>query len=341
MSTALDHRWAMRKETVFGTPPTLDSNARFYPWVPGTSFQWDTRPRQGEGIVGGYGRRGDLASRRFLPAGQGTIKTIVELETRGVGLFLDVVLGVSTVTAITGGSQQVFHVGVSGMTLPSATLQVVKVRNDGSEVVETYSGCTATKVTIEQPQDGIVRCEVEWDAAVMVTSISGATASWGASPVLFDSSQVSALGYGGSVTPPTSSALGTGPSASVLFRSWKIEVDQAAAVDRWVLGGRAQPTVGKPGIKFSADVEFTDTTITGAYLTGTSNPWYVNYVTSQPVGAGAATLQVLCPKLALTKGVPDVEAGKAPTTHPIEADILNDGSNRDLYVVLRTPDTAL
>lgn len=331
----MDWAWAMAKESTFGTPVTV---SRFYPYLPGCSFEWDPRPRQGKGVQGGSGRRAMLGSRRFLPTGQGTLKTVVELEDKAAGVLLDVALGASTVTPITGGSQQVFHSQVSGTTVPSATIQVQKVLNDGTVRTETYRGCTATKVTIDQPQDDIPTVEVEWDALGMSTATGAATLTYASAPTLFDAYQAAA-GWGGTLTVPTTTALGSGLTAITAFRSWKLTIDNQAAVDRWRIGGRGQPLVGAPQITFSAEVEANDTTFATALTAGTQTPFTCTYTTGATLGSGNTQMQVAIPLLGLNSGLP--QSGNTPVVHSIAADVLSDGTNRDFYVVIRTTDSGL
>lgn len=76
----------------------------------------------------------------------------------------------STVTAVTGGSLQLMHTQVTNLVLPSATIQLAKVLNDGSRRIETFRGCTALKTTIEQAQNAIPTIEVEFDALGFTTA---------------------------------------------------------------------------------------------------------------------------------------------------------------------------
>lgn len=338
MSTVLDCRWGMKKESTYNTPVTVD---RFYPWMDGVESDWDPRPRQSQGLQGGNGRRGPLGSRWYLPIGQGSVKLKAELESKGGGVLLDWALGVSTVTSITGGSQIVFHTGVTGTVLPSATIQVIKPLNTGSETgaIETYSGCTASKITIEQPEDDAATIEVEADARAYTTATAAATPTYVASPTIFDHYQGS-VGLGGSLTVPTTTALASGLTAFADFRSWKLEIDQSIDDGRWVIGSRNQPIAGQQKIKFSGKVEYNSVTLTAGMVAGTRFPFYQTWTTTEAISAGFAQMQVVIPQLALTKGLPKVKAGDT-TMQDLSANVTNDGTNRDVYVVLRTADTAL
>ncbi len=336
MSTLLDDRWALAKESTYGTGVTV---TRFYPMLDETDSDWDPRPRQGMGLQGGNGRRAMLGSRRFLPIGQGKITTKVELESKGAGVLFDAICGSSTVTAITGGAQMLFHDGIATTTLSSYTLQIVKVQNNGTEWVETYSGCTVSKWTIEQPEDAIPTLTVEWDARSVTTATAAASVTYASAPVIFDHSQ-GAAGLGGTLTAPTTTVLATGLTAYADVVSYKLEVDQAIDASRWVLGSRSQPTVGIPKIAFTGSFEFNATTVPAGLIAGTKFPLYVTYTTTETLGAGTTQLQVVLPQVALTGKLPQT---KRDTTREIEvsADVLSDGTNKDFWLVYRTTDTAL
>jgi hypothetical protein len=173
VATLMDHVFGMKVESTFGTAVTVN---RFYPYLD-VKTSWDPRPRQGKGITSG-GRRGYLASRRFLPLGQGTLTTKIELESKGAGVILAAAFGTSTLTTITGGAQINFSPLTTGTLLPSYTIQIVKVDNTGTNFVETYAGCTASKYTIEQGEDDIPTLEVEWDALSYTTATGAASATY-------------------------------------------------------------------------------------------------------------------------------------------------------------------
>lgn len=340
MPTAADHFIALKRETTYGTAVTPD---RAYPFVDGTESDFDKRIRTGKGVTGGNGRRTQLGSRTYVTAGQGTVKVMAELESKAAGVLLDLAFGVSSTAVITGGTQQIFHTQITGMLLPSATIQVAKVRNDGTYLVETYRGCTASKVKLEQPEDDIAMIEVEFDALAMTTATAAITPTYATAPTLIDATHATVF-YGGSLVVPTATALGTVATQSTVFRSFSLEIDQKISTDGWLLNAasiRTQPKAGTPEFKFSADVELTDSTFTDDYLAGTKKPWACTWTTSEVLGAGFAQMQLVIPQIMLTKGIAQVKPGETPTQFGLEAEIRNDGTNRDLYFVQRTADTAL
>lgn len=340
MSTALDDFVALKREVTFGTQLTPD---RPYPFVDGTEGEWLPQMRQGAGVMGGSGRTAMRGSRWFLASGRGVVTLKAELESRGGGVLFDLATGVSTVNAITGGSLQVMHTQVANMVLPSATIQLRKILNDGTARVETFRGCTAMKWTVEQPFNDIPTIEVEFDALAYTTATAAITPTYALTSNLFDAMHAS-VGYGGTITVPSASALATGLTAVGNWRSFKLECDQNGNDDGWVLAGgvRSQPKVGTPSFKLTGDVELNDNVLPDAYVAGTKNPWQVTWShPTEVVGAVPAAIQLAIPQLVLTKGIPQVKPGEAPRVYPVEAEAKYDGTNRDLYLSYRTQDTAL
>lgn len=341
MSTALDDFVAMAVEPTYGT---LTTPNRAYPWVDGTEGDWQPQIRQGAGVFGGLGRTTIRASRVYLASGRGVITLKSELETRAGGMLFDSAFGVNAVTAITGGSVQIFHPGIANLVLPSRTIQLAKVLNDGSRRVETWRGCTAMKWTIEQPANGIPTIEVEYDALAYTTATAAIVPSYATTSNLYDAMHAT-VGYGGTLTVPTGSTIAAGLTSVGYWRSFKLEFDQNGNDDGWVLNGgvRSQPKVGAPPPpKLSGEVEFADNVIPDAYVAGTKSPWYVQWQhPTEVVGALPALLQLVAPSVMWSKGIPQVKAGEAPRTYPVEGMVFNDGTNRDLYLVQRTQDTAI
>ena len=340
MSTALDDYVALKREVTYGTQLTPD---RAYPWVDGTEGDWLPQFRQGAGVMGGSGRTTMRASRWFLASGRGIVTCKAELESRAGGVLFDLAMGVSAVNVITGGTLQVMHTQVANMVLPSATIQLRKILNDGSARVETFRGCTALKTTIEQPFNAIPTIEVEFDALAYTTATAAISPSYALTSNLYDAMHAT-VGYGGTLTVPSTSALATGLTAVGNWRSFKLELDQNGNEDGWVLAGgvRSQPKVGAPSIKLTGEVEFNDNVLPDAYVAGTRNAWYCTWShPTEVVGAVPAALQLTIPSLALTKGIPQVKPGEAPRTYPVEGEVKYDGTNRDLYLAYRTQDTAL
>lgn len=335
MSTILDDRIGMKAEATYNVPITVD---RFYPMLDGTDGTWDVRPRQGQGLLGGSGMRADLGSRRFLTIEQGVVTVKAEMESRSGGVLFGAAFGVQSLSVITGGAQQIFHNGITGTTKTSYTIQVVKVLNSGAEQVETFSGCTASKVKIEQGEDGITTIEVTFDARGFSKVIAAASQTY-VTGVLFDHYQATSVGLGGAFVAPGATALATVATAITDVVSYTFELDHSIDDGRRVLGARNQPLVGMPKGTFSAKVEWNSTAVTDAYLAGTKVPFQVTYTTTEAVGPGFSQLQLAIPQLSLTGDLVSPARGQTRAMD-LKADVTNDGTNRDAYLVYRSLDTA-
>lgn len=339
--TLLDDIIGLGEETTYGTPVTPD---RWYPHLDDDESTWDPRLRQGQGLHGGAGRISPLGSRNYPTAGQGSITLKAELESKQAGELFRAGIGVSTVTGVTGGSFQLFHPGLTAVHLPSYTIQHVKVQNEGTDYVETYGGCTASKVTIEQPEDDVATIEVEFDALNYTTATARATPSYAVDPVLYDAYNVTTVGLGGTLVVPTTTAFATGLTPVDYFREYKIELDQQIDDEDWRLGvARGRPIAGTPKISFSGKANFDATTLPDALVAGTKLPWYCTYstgITDELAAGVSGGLQVVIPQLVLTKDLPKVKAGERRVMD-VTASVTNDGTNRDLYLAYRTTDVAL
>jgi hypothetical protein len=180
---------------------------------------------------------------------------------------------------------------------------------------------------------------VVFDARNFTTATSLAVASYTANAYLFDQSQ-GAAGVGGTLTAPTTTTLASGLTPFANFRSWKLEVDQQADTDRWVMGSRNQPTMGLITPKFTADAEYNDVVLRTAYLAGTALPVTLTHTTSEVISTGNSQLQVVMPQVFLKSPVlPSM--GDDTTVVSIDADVTYNGTNELFWIIVRTADTAL
>lgn len=336
MGNRMDNQIGMIKESVYNTPLTV---TRFYPYLDGTQGSLDTRQRQGASIFVNTKRtpRGD---RRVLPLAQGQVTIKTELASRQAGVLVEAAFGSSVSTLVSGSTQQQKHLtSITGTVLPSYTIQVAKVRNDGTIDPETYSGCTAVSCEIECPKDGIPTITVVFDARAMTTATGLATASYTAGAFLFDASQ-GAGGFGGTLTVPTTVIMGSGLTAFANFTDWKLSFEQNADISRWVLGGRNQPTVGMINPVFSANAEYNDTTLRTAYLAGTSSALTITHTTTEALSVAFSQMQLVIPQLFLSADVLPPMSDDT-TVVPVAGVPTYNGTDEVFYLMFRTADTVL
>lgn len=336
MANRIEDQVGLALESTYNTPVTPD---HFYPFIDGTAGDWDTRQRQGQGMFVGT-KRGFRGDRRVLPIGQGTITLKTELASRQGMLMLRLAAGVGVDTLISGSAYMGrFVTSITGTLGPSATIQIVKVRNDGTQDAETYAGCTAVSCEIECPKDGIMTISVVFDARSISTATAVATPSYTANAFLFDASQ-GAAGVGGTLTVPTTTALASGLTPFGNFTSWKLAWDNAADLSRWIIGGRNQPTWGIVNPVFSADAEYNDLTLRTSYLAGTSLPVTVTHTTTEALSVGSSQFQLAIPMLFLKSPIfPPVSMDTKVVS--VSGDVDWDGTNELFYLMYRSADATI
>lgn len=335
MVNLMDNQWGMALEGTYNTPVTV---TRFYTWLDDVNSNWDIRRRDPAGLFPASNRTRRM-DRVFLPIGQGTVVVKTELASRQGALLANAAMGVSTLTAITGGSQIMLTPGITGTVLPSYTIQVVKVLNNGSQSAETYAGCTAVSAEIEVPDDGIATIMVTFDARSYTTATAIATFAITAGAFLFDASN-GAAGLFGTLTAPTTTTLATGLTAYANVKTWKLAWDNTADTARWVLGGRNQPTIGELKPVLTATVEFNDTIVQAAYLGLTAMPFTATHTTAEVLSTGNSQFQCVIPASYLDTGIP--EAVETTATQDIQATVkYGTAGLPPFYLIWRTADTVL
>ena len=77
-----------------------------------------------------------------------------------------------------------------------------------------------------------------------------------------------------------------------------------------------------------------------AYIAGTSLPFQCTWTTAEVLGAGFSAAADGHPVLKADQGHAEDPPGEVVTAE-LDARVFNDGTNRDIYLVYRTLDTAL
>lgn len=335
VNNLMDNQWGMATETTYNTPVTV---TRFYPWLDDVKSAFDTRRRDPAGIFAASNRT-RRTDRSFLPIGQGSVTVKAEVASRQGALLLTAACGVGTLTLVSGATNQVNITGaITGVLLPSYTIQVVKIRNDGTPDAETYSGCTAMSAELECPEDGIMTITVVFDARAFSSAVGVAAFSVTSGAFLFDASQ-GVGGLGGTLTAPTATALATGLTVFGNWRSYKLAWDNTADNGRWVLGGRNQPTVGELKPVFSGSAEYNDTVLRAAFLAMTISPVTVTHATAEVLSVGFSTFQLCIPAVLWDSGFPD--ASETTVVQDVSGTVKYNGTLAPFFLVLRTADTVI
>lgn len=338
MAGPLDHQLGTGLESTYGTPVVVD---RFYELDMGnTKHSYDPKRIQGSGMQpgdGGFAREG----RSVSVVGQSSLTVGLDVQSRGMGRWWKAALGAgSSALVSTGLYQQVHSTNLTSALLDALTVQLGVVRSDAAGTVDpyTYPGCTVTSLELACEAGGILTSKFELDAGPPATGTALATASYPALVAPFHFGQ-GAVGIGGSLTLPTSTALASGLTASPNVRSMTLSLDNAPNTERWRFGGRNQPRSAKRSAKLKLVVEYDNTTLRDALLAHTTVPVTITFTSTEAVGAGVAQLQIVAPACKIPTG--DLPQPSDDPILELELDLLKPTTGQALYIVTRTADAAL
>lgn len=343
MSALTDHQFGLKAEAAYGTPVVVD---RFLPILASSEHDFDPTVIQGEGMQVGAPGGVNRADRRFAGVGFGTLKIVTEGYSKGLGLLISHATGTATHTLVAATTyQQVFTPTLTGVLLPSATMQVGIVDNTGAAANPyTYAGCTVGSFELELGEGPTAK--VQWTFSVnaksMATATALAAASYAASPSIFSSASTCSFKPGGTLTVPTTTvaASSTG-TANTTLKAFTLSSDSNIDDGRWIPGGRNQPTAGKRSHTLKLTYEYSDNTFRDALISQASTPLLIDLQTTETLSTGFATLQLAIPAAKVNGGtIPKPTNGETVTCES-EFEILYNGTEMPYYIVQRTADAAL
>lgn len=297
--------------------------------------------------------QGLFASSRFARSGRRVTTTKqaggplqFELLSKGQGLMWKYLMGVSTHTLVSGSTYQQLHtLGTSSDVLTPFTLQKGLPRFDVSAIDPyTFAGCVIPSWELTIDNAGIAMINADVDARSMATATALAAPSYAASAGLLHFGQVSAATLGGTVTAPTSTALGSGGTSVANLRSLSMKVDRKPTVDgfNFAAGGlKRQPVEGTPIGTGKMTIEYTDTVVRDAFIADTELAFSVTLTTETALSTGFEQFQLVLPAIKFDSDTPVTNGGQ-PILIDAEFTILdNRVAAAPIYVVQRTSDTAL
>lgn len=324
---------------VEGTFKTYQAPTRFYEFTD-ESLDWKKTIKQGQGLrVAG---RVPRAGRRVYVAGMGQGDITMEVPSKGLGLLLQALLGTSASTLVSGSTFQQTH--ALGDTLGSLTIQKGIPQVSGTVDAYSYLGCMGTGFELSMAQNGLLILKSSFDVADITTAQGLAAVSYPASPVNLFGMQNATIQLGGTVTMPTTTAIGSTTSpVSASVRSFQLTYDNNLTTDRFLFGGagrKAKSTVGvRNGIKGKLTVEYDQTTLRDLFLNDTATS-LIFTVTAGALSTGNETFQVVLPSIYLEGDIPNSNQGDLITTD-IEFTLTDDLSRAPITIVTRTADAAL
>ena len=218
---------------------------------------------------------------------------------------------------------------------PSATIQKGIPRADGTVDAYTFTGCMVESLTIDCPNADIVKVKTTWNAKDVTTATAYTAPSYATTPSLFAFSHGAI--YSGALTAPTSTALGSAPTAVAGIRSGSIDLKHNLKTDRYNCGGggrKDKPIPGLREISGSMVAEYAGTSFRDAVMADTSLTIVKTFT------SGTDVLQIIVPDVRLDGDLP-----KASTDLALQdikwVGLDNLTAAQPIWIVCRTADTAL
>jgi len=334
MATTQDSAIMLKKESTYKTGVTVDRSFEYLD----ESLDWDKNVKQGQGLRAGS--RVARSARRVVPTAQGNGDFSLECISKGMGYLWELAMGSGSSTLVSGTTyQQVFTLAD---TMPSATLQKQLVEVGGTLDAYTFLGAMVSKWEFNVPNGDIANLKLSWDMGDLTTATAAATNAYPASTANLFHFQNATI-YNGTLTAPTSTALGSAASTLASVRSFNVACNHNLSVDRFNMGGtgrKDKPTTGLREIAGNVVVEYANTTFRDAVLNETPMCLVIN-LTGGALSTGNETLQVILPEVKF-----DNEIAKTNGT-----DLINQTMNfsvldnltaaQPIWVVTRTSDSAL
>lgn len=336
MANIQDVSVGFKKESVFGTPVTVDR------WLEFTdeSLDYKWEPKQGGGLRVGSGVA--LGSKRSHPTGQGSGDFTVPLTSKGMGTLLELALGTSGSTLVSGTTYQQNHTINTASLMPSATIQKGIVDAGGTVHPYTFAGCVCSGFEIAVPQNDIATLKTSWDIRSLATATAYTSPSYPSGGVQFDWG-MAAPAYAGTLTMPTTTAIASGTTAVSNVRDFTLSVNNNLTTDRFNMGQsglKAKQVQGVREISGSITVEYTDDVLRDAHLGKTSAPLTVTMTSTESLSSGYSTFQIVLPQVWITGVMPKVNGGNLVTT-TFSFDATYNGTDNPLTCCVRTADNAL
>lgn len=340
MTTQLDASVGFKKETTFGTGVTVD---RFLEFTE-ESFDFERTYYQGTGLR--RGTRVARSGRRALVSDGAAGDISLEVPTKGLGTFLELIFGVATSTLVSVGLYQQLFTPILDDYLPSATIQK-GIPRLGANTVDAYTmrGCINSSWELAMANADVLKLSTSWVGKELDTTVAYAVPTY-PTPIDLFSFVGASITVGGAVTVPTTTALAAGGTTVANVRDFTIGMQQGLDSNGRNIGGAGKrtrpPAVGMAAITGTVTAEYDSTILRDAVRDQTSLALVATFQGPTDITAGnRPTLQITCPDIRFESEMPKASSGDVITQSlPFSA---YDGlvAASPIYVAVRTGDTAL
>ena len=341
MTTQLDAQIGFKKETTYGTGVTVDT----FPEFTSESLTWMPEFAQGSGMR--VGQRLDYSDRRVLVKEEVGGSFSIELLSKGVGKLIEAAFGgTGSSTLVSGSSYQQLFTPTTTDPISSYTMQKgIPPLGGGAANPVTFTGMVCTGFELSVDNAALPSLTFNWMGKGYTTATALATASYptGVEQLSFVHGAVT---IGGSVTVPTTTALGTGGTATANVRDINFTYENGLDSEGFNLGAAGSRSriqaLGKRSLTGSMTVEYTGNTLRDAWLAQTDLAIVLTFTTTTAISSGVfPTFQVTIPLVRLEGDIPQTNGGDV-VTQSIDFTAL-DGrvAAHPVYIAIRTAETAI
>lgn len=339
MGTVLDSSIGLKKETTYGAAVTVDSFLEFID----EDFSWT--PTFSQTATQRYGSRLARADRRVLTKEESGGSINLELFTKGLGKLFEAALGGASSTLISGtGYQQLFTPTATDF-LPSYTIQKGVPLLGGATSPQTFAGSVCSGFELTAGLASIPTVKFSFKSKSVDTGAAFATPSYIANNQLFSFVNASII-LGGTVVPPTTTALATGGTAVADIRDFALTWDNGLDEDGWFLGGGGKRgrknALGMRSGTGTLTAEYDNNVLRDAFLAQSDLALVLTFALTTPISAGVfPTFQVTIPNVRLEGELPKSNGGSV-VAQSVGFTVLDNGvTAQPLYVAIVTPETAI
>lgn len=347
MTLQTDCSIGIKVESTYGTAVTVD---RFPEFVEQT-LQQSNEFVTGEGLR--VGKILPRSARRALGKVVAGGNIELELCTKGLGPFLQAMLGSNTSANRSGSIYQQLAVPAVTDPMPAYTIQAgVPPIGGGTTIAQTFVGAVCDEWEISAKAGEIAMLSTSWVAKEMLTATAYAAPSYIASPRLLTFQHASlVLGVNGThtLTVPTGTALGstTATPANANVTEFSVMGKNNADEGGYVVGSAGKrgrrPVYGMRELSGSFVAEFTDATLRDYYLAQSSLHAIITLTSDQDDISGGtyAALQIVIPALTFEGDTPTSNGGDIITQSIDWTGLDGEVAASPIYIAYVTSDTAL
>lgn len=338
MPTQLDVSLGLKKETVFGTAVTVDHHME----INSESLKFEPEYKTSQGLR--VGSIGDRSARRALVGGQSSGDFEVDALSSGMGRLFDAAVGPGVSTVVAGSVYQQLFTPDPDDFPTTYTLQKALPWLGGARQSQTYRGMMCTGFELTAKAGDLLKLKTSWVGKDMIRDVAVAAPSYPTAAEVLSFAGAS-VKLGGTVTPPTTTALATGGTALANIRDFSVKLENNLDGNGKNMGGGGLLTrpkaLGRRVLSGKFTAEYDSDDLLDAYLDNEPLALVLNFAGAAEIAAGVVpVLQITVPDIRLDGEVPAANGGDV-ITQSIDFSGYDPDSAQMIYVALVTLDTAI